>query len=229
MTDATAPQPFAGIDTDRVNDVVAAVWDHKDDMAAAARFVRDHGDDLVSALGKLPQLFASAADYLGGAAQDARAAASFLTGEAHVAGGAAGQAAAGPDPAGGGGVKSLADVAGQALERCRDELATARGMLDRLGAELEGVPIPSVTPTYSEVLGHKIVTGLDVGEGRLLASASEQIRHGAERFAGVGDELAKVAVLLRRIGGLVDQAGHGLADTAGKLEDGARSLATFAQ
>lgn len=227
MTDATAPQPFAGIDTDRVNDVVAAVWDHKDDMAAAARFVRDHGDDLVSALGKLPQLFASAADYLGGAAQDARSAASFLTGETHPGDGTSdgGEATAGH----GGGVKSLADVAGQALERCRDELAAARGMLDRLGAELEGVPIPSVTPTYSEVLGHRIVTGLDVGEGRLLASASEQIRHGAERFAGVGDELAKVAALLRQIGGLVDQAGHGLADTAGKLEDGARSLATFAQ
>ena len=203
-------QAFAGVDPDRVKDVVAAVWDHKDEVAAAVGFVREHGDDLVRLAGKLPELLGSVSEFLTEAAGDARSAAGFLTGEG----------AHGAD----GGVKALAALAGAALDACRTELASARDLLDKLGDDLAGVPIPSVKPTYSEVLGHKLVTGLDLGEGRLLESASRRVRDGAERFDGVGAELAKVADLLRRIGGLVDDAGQGLASTAAKLERGGKAL-----
>lgn len=211
------PQGFAGIDPDRVKDVVSAVWDHKDDVAAAVDFVRTHGDDLVAFAGKLPQLLGSVSEFLTGAAGDARSAAAFLTGD-----GASGN---GADPDGG--VKALAALAGEALDTCRKELSAARDLLDRLGDELAGVPVPSVKPTFSEVLGHKLVTGLDLGEGRLLEGASQRVREGAERFDGVGAELAKVADVLRRIGGLVDRAGRGIADTAEKLEAGGKKLATL--
>lgn len=204
------PQGFAGIDPDRVKDVVAAVWDHKDEVASAVGFVREHGDDLVRLAGALPALLGSVSEFLTGAADDARSAAGFLTGEG----------AKGAD----GGVKALAALAGEALDTCRTELASARDLLDKLGDELAAVPIPSVRPTYSEVLGHKLVTGLDLGEGRLLEAASRRLRDGAERFDGVGEELAKVADVLRRIGGLVDDAGQGLASTAAKLERGGKAL-----
>ena len=203
-------QSFAGVDADRVKDVVAAVWDHKDEVAAAVGFVREHGDDLVRLAARLPELLGSVSEFLTGAADDARSAAGFLTG----AGGH------GAD----GGVKALAALAGEALDTCRTELASARDLLGKLGDELADVPIPSVRPTYSEVLGHKLVTGLDLGEGRLLESASRRLRDGAERFDGVGAELAKVADVLRRIGGLVDDAGQGLAATAAKLEHGGKAL-----
>lgn len=204
-------QAFAGIDPDRVKDVVSAVWDHKDEVASAVGFVRDHGDDLVRLAGRLPELLASVSQFLTGAADDARSAAGFLTGDG----------AGGDDH---GGVKALAALAGEALDACRTELASARDLLDKLGDELADVPIPSVRPTYSEVLGHKLVTGLDLGEGRLLETASKRLRDGAERFDGVGSELAKVADVLRRIGGLVDHAGQGLASTAVKLERGGKAL-----
>lgn len=209
-------QGFAGVDPDRVRDVVSAVWDHRDEVAAAVAFVREHGDDLVALAGRLPELLGSVAEFLTGAADDARSAAAFLTGDA-----AAGKAVEA------GGVKALAALAGDALDTARRELAAARGLLDRLGDELAEVPVPSVRPTYSEVLGHRIVTGLDVGEGRLLGPASSRVREGAERFDGVGEQLAAVADLLRGIGGLVDRAGQGLADTAGKLEQGGKRLAAL--
>lgn len=207
--EATAPQGFAGVDPDRVKDVVSAVWDHKDDVASAVEFVRDHGDDLVRLAARLPELLGSVSEFLTGAADDARGAAAFLTGD----GGAEGS-----------GVKALAALAGEALDTCRRELASARDLLDKLGDELADVPIPSVRATYSEVLGHKLVTGLDLGEGKLLGVASARVREGAERFDGVGAELAKVADVLRKIGGLVDHAGQGLADTATKLEHGGQAL-----
>lgn len=203
-------QPIAGIDADRVKDVVSAVWDHKDEVAGAVRFVREHGDELVALAAKLPELLAKAAEGLAGAGADARAAAEFLTGEG-----------------GKGGVKALAELAGDALDACRTELAAARGLLDDLGRELDGVPIPSVRPTYSEVLGHKLITGLELADGKLLEEAGKRVKEGAARFDGVGEQLAAVAHQLREIGALVERAGHGLAGTAAKLESGGRSLATL--
>jgi len=44
----------------------------------------------------------------------------------------------------------------------------------------------------------------------------------------VGVQLAAVAEQLRTIGGLVDQAGAGLASTADRLDAGGAALATFA-
>jgi hypothetical protein len=203
-------QSLAGLDTDRVKDVVAAVWDHKDEVAGAVAFVREHGDDLLALASQLPALLAAAAEGLAGAGSDARAAAAFLTGEGDH-----------------GGVRALAGLAGDALKQCRTELAAARKLLDSLGDELDEVPIPSVRPTYSEVLGHRLITGLDVADGRLLEPASKRVREGAARFDGVGEQLANVADLLREIGDLVERAGQGLAKTAGKLESGGEALARF--
>jgi hypothetical protein len=211
------PQTFAGIDADQVKDVVAAVWDHKDEVGSAVTFVREHGDDLLDLVSRLPQLLAAAANALGEAAGDTRSAAIFLTG-------GDGSPAA---PAEGAGVKALAHLAGEALDACRRELGSARQMLDGLAAELEGVPIPSVVPSYSEIMGHKIITGLDLGDGKLLTPASQRLKDGAARFEGVGDQLAAVAEHLRSIGGLVDRAGEGLARTADKLESGGSALARF--
>lgn len=203
-------QSLAGVDVDRVKDVVSAVWDHKDEVAGAVAFVRDHGEDLVALAARLPELLAKAADGLAGAGADARAAAEFLTGEG-----------------GKGGVKALTELAGDALEACRHELSAARGLLDDLGQELDGVPIPSVRPTYSEVLGHRLITGLELADGKLLEEAGKRVKEGAARFDGVGEQLAAVADRLREIGALVERAGHGLAGTAAKLESGGKSLAAL--
>lgn len=203
-------QSFAGLDAGRVADVISAVWEHRDDVAGAIEFVRDHGDDLVRLAARLPELLAATADFLTGAATDARSAATFLTGEG-----------------GSGGVKALTGAAGSALDTCREELTGATAMLNRLGDELAGIPIPRVTPTYSEVFGQRLVTGLDVGGGNLLAPATAQLHASAQRFEQVGAQLATVAEQLRRIGELVDHAGQGLSGTAGQLEQGGKALAAL--
>lgn len=66
MSDPRSAQihSLAGLDADRVKDVVAAIWDHKDEVAGAVRFVREHGDDLVALAARLPALLAKVADQL---------------------------------------------------------------------------------------------------------------------------------------------------------------------
>jgi hypothetical protein len=181
------PQPFAGIDTSKLDDVVSAVWDHKDDVAGAVSFVRDHGDELLELVARLPELLASAASALTDAATDTRATATFLTGSGLTGSGEAQD-----------GVKSLAALAGTALEACRSELADARAMLENLAGALDGVP--------------------------LLGPAAKKLEDGAAHFNGVGSHLGVVAEHLRAIGGLVDQAGAGLARTADKLDSGGKAL-----
>jgi len=192
LMSAHPPQGFAGLDSvldsAKVQDVVSAVWDHKDDVGAAVTFVRDHGDELMALAGRLPELFAAASTALSQAAGDTRTAAQFLTGR-------------GGDASGG--VKALSALAGDALDTCRHELTSAKDMLDGLASDLAGLPL-------------------------IGGAAGQKLSDGAARFDAVGVQLAAVAEQLRTIGGLVDQAGAGLASTADRLDAGGAALATFA-
>lgn len=208
-------QAFAGLDAGRVKDVVSAVWDSKDEVAGAVAFVRDHGDEILDLVRKLPEYLSLTSKALTDAAEDVAGAAAFLTG--------------GPGPAGKrtGGVLAVTQAAGEALDACRHELSDAKTLLDRVGAEFAKVPIPSVEPKYSEVMGVRIISGLELGDDKLLASASERMGEIASRFDGVGERLAEVAEQLRKLGAAVDKAGDGLAGTATKLEAGGAALARF--
>jgi diguanylate cyclase (GGDEF)-like protein/PAS domain S-box-containing protein len=54
-------QAFAGVDPERVKDVVSAVWDHKDEVAGAVGFVRDHVGNLGLAAARREQVAAELA------------------------------------------------------------------------------------------------------------------------------------------------------------------------
>ena len=179
-------QGFAGLDMEDVKSAVGAVVGSSDDVAGAVRFVAEHGDDVVDFVQRLPELLASTASALSEAADDVAGAASFLTGS----------------PGKSDGVKAVAEVAGEALDTCREELASAQKLLASVSQQFAKLPIP------------------DGGIG-------ERIGDAAERFDRVGDRLAEVATQLRKMGVSVDNAGHGLARTAGKLEKGGEALGRF--
>ncbi len=106
-------QGFAGLGLDDVKSAVGAVVGSTDDVAGAVRFVAEHGDDIVDFIQRLPELLSSTASALTEAADDVAGAAAFLTGS----------------PGKGDGVKAVADVAGEALDTCRTELASAQKLL----------------------------------------------------------------------------------------------------
>lgn len=176
-------QGFAGLDLGQVKEAVGAVIGSGDDVASAVGFVAEHGDDIVDFVQRIPDLLASTATALTEAADDVAGAAAFLTG---------GKGA-------GDGVQAVAELAGDALETCRDELASAQNLLATVADQFEKLPIP------------------DGGIGERIADA-------AQRFDHVGNRLADVATQLRKMGTSVDKAGHGLARTATKLEKGGKAL-----
>lgn len=184
-------QGFAGLGD--MKDAVGAVLGSTDDVTAAVKFVAEHGDDIVALVRQLPALLESTSAALTDASDDVASAAAFLTG---------GKDAKGRDA--GAGVQSLAEVAGDALEACREELGSAKDLLEVVGRQFERLPIP------------------DGGIG-------ERVSDAATRFDRVGDRLGEVARQLRSLGLAVDRAGQGLADTAAKLEAGGNALAKFSK
>ncbi len=182
------PNALFGVTADDLKDLAGSVvGDAGDsDVLKAVAFVRDHGDDVIDLVGRLPELLASTSSALTDAADDVSSAAAFLTG--------------GRDS--GPGVQRIAELAGDALETCRSELADAEGLLKDVAGMFDRVPM----------------VGDDIRD--LMESV-------AKRFDTVGDRLAEVAVQLRGLGGAVDSAGHGLSRTAAKLDSGGRALASF--
>ena len=180
---------FAGLGS--IKDAIDAVAGSTDEVSEVVGFVREHGDDIVDLVRRLPDLLAATAEALTDASDDVASAAAFLTG---------GKDARGRDA--GVGVQSLAGVAGDALDACREELGSAKELLDLVSDQFDKLPIP------------------DGGIGDRIGDA-------AARFDRVGDRLAEVAGQLREVGDAVDKAGKGLARTAGKLEAGGTSLARF--
>lgn len=186
------PQAFAGLDVGKLDDLVSSVWDHKDDVAGAVRFVRDHGDDLIALAAKLPELLASAATALGEAATDTRATASFLTGGSGGGSGGSGGAESG--------VKALAQQAGHALDACRSELNAARGMLEKLAEALHGVPlIGAAATTLQDGAAH-----FD-GVGDQLAVVAEQLRSIGSLVDSAGEGLSRTADKLESGGRALSQ------------------------
>ena len=179
-------QGIAGLDLGDVKDAVGAVMGSSDDVAAAVKFVTEHGDDLIDFVQQLPELLASTASALTEAADDVAGAANFLTGA----------------PGKGDGVKAVAEVAGDALDVCRKELASAQNLLGAVAKQFSKLPIP------------------DGGIGDRIADA-------AGKFDLVGGRLAEVATQLRKMGDSVDKAGEGLARTATKLQKGGEALGKF--
>lgn len=174
-----------------MKDAVGKMLDSKDDVAAAVGFVREHAYDIVDLVRRLPELLAATAEALTDASDDVADAAAFLTGGKDHRGREAGA-----------GVQSLAGVAGDALDACREELGSAKELFDLVARQFQKLPIP------------------DGGIGDRIGDA-------AARFDRVGERLADAAGQLRELGDAVDKAGKGLARTAGKLEAGGKSLARF--
>ena len=179
-------QGFAGLDLGDVTEAVGAVIGSSDDVAAAVRFVTEYGDDVIDLIKRLPDLLASTASALTEAADDVAGAANFLTGA----------------PGKGDGVRAVADLAGDALDVCREELGSAQKLLSTVARQFDKLPIP------------------DGGIGDRIGDA-------ADKFDRVGDRLAEVAVQLRKMGIQVDKAGQGLARTATKLERGGQALGKY--
>ncbi|MCB0071522.1 MAG: hypothetical protein KDE20_08700 [Caldilineaceae bacterium] len=201
---------------DKIMDTVDNVWDNWDDIMATVDVVmrnrqaflnvlawaQRHSARLVDLADALPVLLHKTGDGIEAAGNSARQAGRFLAGSKDDDATSASE---------------LMDLAAHALEQCRVELDKAAELLGVLGDEIDDIRIPRLSPRFVEVMGVRVVSGVDVGEANLMDTAAKRLKGGATRLAKVGVDLETVAGKMRNLGGQLTEAGADLQSVGDQL------------
>jgi len=187
-------QSFEGLDSDKIMEAVNLVINNR--------------DKIINLVEKLPKLLDDTGNTIESAGQSAVRASLVLTGDGKTLGG----------------VDDLAKLAATALDSCRQELQSIAGTMNHLGQEIDKVRIPSVQPKFIDVVGLKVVGGLEFGESQLVDNAADRLQQESKRLEQIGNDLLTVANQLRGLGKAMDQTGRDLSSVGQQLEQGGRTL-----
>jgi hypothetical protein len=118
----------------------------------------------------------------------------------------------------------LTGMAAVALERCNVQLENVAALVQDLGAKLDGIRIPSLTPKYTDVMGLRVMTGVDMSELPLVADAAQHLRSGADRLSDISDDFTDVAQRLSTLGTSLTRTGQNLSKVGEQLQDSGTTL-----
>ena len=185
---------FDDFDVEKVVEVVNLVWNNRE------KFL-----DLIE---NLPKLLQNTGDSIESAGESAMKASLFLSGEKK-----------GSPNAG-----QISELAANALESSLDEIAAAAKIMAKIGQELDDIRIPNIRPKYMELMGNKIISGLDIGEEGLLDNAADRLKDGSDRMENMGKQLKLVADNLRELGGVLTDTGKDLNNVGVQLKHSGGTL-----
>lgn len=188
---------FDDFDMEKVVEVVNLVWNNRE------KFI-----DLIE---NLPEMLRNTGDNIESAGNSAINASAFLMG----------------DKKGGPSAGKMSEQAANALERCFKEIQRASQVMEGLGNELDNIKIPSVKPKYIEVLGNKVIGGIDFDEDGLFDNPAERLQDGAGRLNEIGKDLSEVAKNMRQLGGMLTETGKDLNNVGEKLKSSGSTLRSF--
>lgn len=181
-------------------------------VMSAVDFIWDNRDKIVDVIERLPQLLNETGQNIETAGASAVKASLFLSGEPNS------------DKKG---ANEIAELAASALERCHKELGTVANMLNKVGNEIDDVNIPSFKPKYTEVMNMRVISGLEMGELKLVDQAAEQLRDGSERVHEIAADLQNVANYLRELGGILTDTGGNIHTVGQQLQQSGQTLRSF--
>lgn len=173
----------------------------------AVNLVLNNRDKIMNLIEKLPDLLRDTGNTIEAAGQSATRASLVLTGDGQTQG-----------------IDDLARLAASALDSCRQELQSVAGTMSRLGQEIDKIRIPTVQPKFIDVVGLKVVGGLEFGESQLVNDAANRLQQESNRLEQIGNNLQTVADQLRALGKAMDQTGRDLNNVGRQLEQGGRTL-----
>lgn len=118
---------------------------------------------------------------------------------------------------------TIAETA-QVIEECYQLVRTAALLIDTSGKEIDKVKIPTVEPTFTTVVGVKVVTGINFGEARLFGTVADGLKNGAADLNNVGTKLQTAASHLRQLKNALNQTGGDLYTAGTFLKEGGQKL-----
>lgn len=185
---------------DKVGDSVEWVLDNREALGDAVDFVRDIDDKVIALVKGLPDALAGLGEGLAEAGKQAHQAAAALLGDDESSGAHAV-------------VNHGANLLGGVTEQLNGAVALLSGVADDVGK----IGIPSFEPKFSEVLGFKVISGVEMDINPMLTGPAEKLKAGVdtvggatESLNGLAEDLAKLAGALTSIGRALDGLGDGL-------------------
>jgi hypothetical protein len=121
-------------------------------------------------------------------------------------------------------VRDIADLAGSALHRAHAGIGAAASLVARIGDEVDDIRIPTFEPTYSEVAGFKVVTGVDFGEASVVDKVAGRIRDGAEQLRRIAEEIGDASANVGLLGAKISDAGADLGKAGDRIQSSGEIL-----
>ncbi len=199
-------------DREKITDTADLVWDNRDAIQDVIEFFGKNKDAILGIISELPGLLATTGDGIAKAGESAVAASGFLLGTDGEEGA----------------VSEITEFAAAALARCVEQLDNAVGVMGKAGEEIDKVAIPTVDPTFTEVVGFKVVTGLDFGTTPIAGGVSDRMRDGAGNLAAIAEDFGVVADQLKRLGTRLNDTGGDLNNVGGLLQETGTTLTSLA-
>lgn len=185
-------------DMDKLVEVVNLVWNNRQKIM-----------DLIE---RLPEMLRETGDNIESAGDSAIRASHFLVGD-----GKADSASA----------NKMSEMAASALERCYAELQSVAQGMEKFGEDLDAIKIPRIRPKYVDVLGQRLISGVDIDEDGLLDDPAQRLKEGSDRLSDIGQDLSEVAKSMRQLGGMLTDTGKDLSNVGEKLRSSGRTLRSF--
>lgn len=201
---------LGGLDLDDAKQVIDFVRDNRDDFDRLMRVLRDLPDDAIGMIGQLPGLLRTVGQGLAEAGEQA---------------GRAGRALVG-DGGDGGARKTLATGA-KTMGSAKGQLDKAAKLLNGIADELGGIGIPSIEPTYREIAGFKVVSGVDIGSTKLLDGPAKKLAEGAATVSGVAGDLDSLAGTLDELSDILGTVGDALSGLGQRLSGSGGQVRTL--
>jgi len=199
-------------DRDKITETANLVWDNRDAITDVIEFFGDNKDAILGIISELPDLLASTGNGIAKAGESAIAASGFLLGTDGEEGA----------------VTEITEFAAEALSRCVEQLDNAVDVLNRAGEEIDKIGIPTVDPKFTEVVGFKVVTGLDFGTSPIAGGVSDRMRDGAGNLASIAEDFGVVADQLKRLGSRLNDTGSDLNNVGGLLQETGTTMTSLA-
>lgn len=201
---------FDKIGMDGVGDTVEWVVDNKDALGTAIDFIRDLDVRIPELIRVLPGLLASLGGGLAEAGEQAQRAAVTPLGDD-----------------GEGGASAVLGRGAEALSGMTDQLGSAATMLSGVADDVGKVGIPSFEAKYTDVVGFRGISGVEIETSRILEGPAEKLKSGADSVTDVTSNLGSLAEDLTQLAavmGTIGQALDGLGERLGSSGQQIRGL-----
>ncbi|MCC7355336.1 MAG: hypothetical protein IT330_16460 [Anaerolineae bacterium] len=174
----------------------------------AIKWLWDHGDQFVPLLETLPQILHAAGEGMELAGQGAINASRLLKG--------------------GGGVPANArqavESAADAVDSCYEQVLLVKGFIKSAGDEIDKVKVPTVEPTFVNVLGNQVVSGLTFGSSSLFGLVADALQDGATKLNLAAQQLQTQATQLHDLSDTLNDAGTDLGTLGTRLKQSGQTL-----